>query len=77
MLPFLGFLLLFLIIGLCKSIVVVPEGYEYTVERLGRYKSTLRPGMNFITPFIDRVVNKTKKTEQISDDSVIKYYSKR
>lgn len=34
---------------------IVPQGFEYVVERLGKYHVTLKPGLNFIIPYIDRV----------------------
>ena len=64
MLPFFGIIALGVIIALFKSIVIVRQGYEYTVESFGKYKCTLYSGVNFITPFVDRVVSKTNKTEQ-------------
>ncbi len=33
----------------------VPQGREWTVERYGRYTKTLRPGLNLLFPFVDRV----------------------
>ena len=38
-----------------QGIRFVPQGYEWTVERFGRYIQTLSPGLNFIIPFIDRI----------------------
>jgi len=45
----------------------VPQGMEYTVERFGRYIRTLRPGLNFIIPVIDRVGAKMNMMEQVLD----------
>ena len=42
------------ILVLFAGIKTVPQGYRYTVERFGRYTSTLEPGLNIIIPFIDR-----------------------
>lgn len=33
----------------------VPQGSEWTIERFGRYTTTLNPGLHFIVPFIDRI----------------------
>jgi regulator of protease activity HflC (stomatin/prohibitin superfamily) len=33
----------------------VPQGYEFTVQRFGKYQRTLRPGLNLIWPIVDRV----------------------
>lgn len=48
-LVFLAVLVVFL------SIKQVPQGFEWTVERFGRYTHTLRPGLGLIIPFIDRI----------------------
>jgi regulator of protease activity HflC (stomatin/prohibitin superfamily) len=45
----------------------VPQGREWTVERFGRYTNTLRPGLNLIVPFIDRVGAKVNMMEQVLD----------
>ena len=37
--------------------VVVPQGYEYTIERFGRYTKTLEPGLAFIIPIFDNNLN--------------------
>ncbi len=46
---------------------IIPQGQEYTVERLGRYTQTLKPGFRFIVPVIDRVGAKLNMMEQVSD----------
>jgi regulator of protease activity HflC (stomatin/prohibitin superfamily) len=45
----------------------VPQGREWTIERFGRYTHTLRPGLNFIIPFIDRVGAKINMMESVLD----------
>ena len=45
----------------------VPQGMEYTVERFGRYVRTLRPGLNLIMPFIDRVGAEMNMMETVLD----------
>jgi regulator of protease activity HflC (stomatin/prohibitin superfamily) len=47
------------------AVKIVPQGYNYTVERFGRYTRTLRPGLTFIIPFIDRVGRKLNVMEQV------------
>ena len=37
-----------------KSLVIIPQSETKIIERLGKYYATLRPGINIITPFIDR-----------------------
>ena len=38
-----------------SAIKIVPQGYEYTVERFGRYTRTLKPGITILTPFVEAV----------------------
>lgn len=45
----------------------IPQGSEYTVERLGRYTRTLTPGLHAIIPFIDRIGRKLNMMEQVLD----------
>jgi regulator of protease activity HflC (stomatin/prohibitin superfamily) len=45
----------------------VPQGYEYTVERFGRYTRTIRPGITILTPFIEGVGRKINVMEQVLD----------
>jgi regulator of protease activity HflC (stomatin/prohibitin superfamily) len=45
----------------------VPQGREWTVERFGRYTKTLRPGLNLLMPFVDRVGAKVNMMEQVLD----------
>jgi regulator of protease activity HflC (stomatin/prohibitin superfamily) len=49
------------------GVKTVPQGYDYTIERFGRYRRTLRPGLNFIVPFVDRVGHKINMMEQVLD----------
>lgn len=50
-----------------RGVKFVPQGYEFTVERFGRYIKTLRPGLAFIVPFFDRIGAKTNMMEQVLD----------
>ena len=49
------------------SVKSVPQGYEYTVERFGRYVRTMSPGLNLIVPIIDGVGAKLNMMEQVLD----------
>ncbi|BDV41418.1 membrane protein [Geotalea uraniireducens] len=40
---------------LFAGVKTVPQGQEWLVERLGKYHATLKPGLNFIIPYIDAV----------------------
>jgi len=52
-----------------SAIKQVAQGYEWTVERFGRYIGTLSPGLNFIMPFIDKIGHKVLMMEQVIDIS--------
>ncbi|MCR5877436.1 SPFH domain-containing protein [Phenylobacterium sp. J367] len=60
------FLALAIIIAL-SAIKIVPQGREYTVERFGRYTRTLKPGISFLTPFVEGVGRKVNMMEQVLD----------
>lgn len=54
-------------IFLAMAVKAVPQGYEYTVERFGRYTHTLRPGLSVIVPFLDSVGRKINMMENVLD----------
>ena len=58
---------LFVIITIMMGIRQVPQGYNYTVERFGRYNKTLTPGLAVIIPYFDRVGRKLNVMEQVLD----------
>ena len=62
---FVIFLLVLFIFIVIAGVKVVPQGYNYTVERFGRYTRTLRPGLTLIIPFIDRIGRKLNMMEQV------------
>ena len=45
----------------------VPQGYNYTVERFGKYTRTLKPGLNLIVPFVDGIGKRINMMEQVLD----------
>src|ERR1700742_2126798 len=45
----------------------VPQGYNYTVERFGKYTRTLAPGLNLIVPFVDGIGKRINMMEQVLD----------
>lgn len=49
------------------GIKMVPQGYQWTVERFGKYTHTLSPGLGFIIPFIDTIGRKQNIMEQVLD----------
>ncbi len=52
---------------LLRAIRMVPQGYNYTVERFGKYIRTLEPGLGIIVPFIDRIGARQNMMEQVLD----------
>ncbi|WP_196260592.1 SPFH domain-containing protein [Pelagibacterium limicola] len=55
------------VLVLLAGVKTVPQGYNYTVERFGRYTRTLKPGLNIIVPFIDGIGRKLNMMEQVLD----------
>jgi len=49
------------------SVIIVRQGYEYTLERFGRYSTTLRPGFHLIVPFVNRVGHRVNMMERVLD----------
>lgn len=60
-------LLAVVLFGILRSIRMVPQGSNYTVERFGRYVRTLPPGLGIIIPFFDRVGHKLSMMERVLD----------
>ncbi len=48
-----------------KTVRIVPQARARNIERFGRYRKTLEPGMNFIIPFVDRVKPLIDLREQV------------
>lgn len=66
------FILVFVILSLVlifMGVKSVPQGYEYTVERFGRYTHTMTPGLHFIVPFMDKIGAKINMMESVLDVS--------
>ncbi|MFV0431032.1 MAG: SPFH domain-containing protein [Alphaproteobacteria bacterium] len=55
------------IVILMMSVKTVTQGYEWTVERFGRYHKTLRPGLHIIIPVMDKIGSKVNVREQVMD----------
>ncbi|MFP1867263.1 SPFH domain-containing protein [Lonsdalea quercina] len=65
MLTFISVIILVALIIVWSGIKIVPQGYQWTVERFGRYTRTLMPGLNLMVPFMDRVGRKINMMEQV------------
>jgi len=63
----LGVLILFVAVTLFRSVVIVGQGMEYTVERFGKYKETIKPGLHLLFPFFDRIGRRLSLMEQVLD----------
>ena len=48
-------ILVFVAVTIAKGVRLVPQGEEWIVERLGKYHSTLKPGLNIVIPYLDKV----------------------
>jgi len=57
----------FVVITALLGVRQVPQGYNYTVERFGKYYKTLTPGLGLIFPYIDSVGHKLNVMEQVID----------
>ncbi|MEO6394626.1 MAG: SPFH domain-containing protein [Devosia sp.] len=55
------------VLVLFAAVKTVPQGYNYTVERFGRYIGTMKPGLNLIVPFVDGIGRKINMMEQVLD----------
>ncbi len=70
----------FIILCIIKGVRIVPQSEKFVVERFGRLRSVLGPGINFIVPFLDRVAHKisilerqlpTHSQDAITSDNVL------
>ncbi|WP_153065642.1 SPFH domain-containing protein, partial [Xanthomonas campestris] len=55
------------VIVLFKTVRMVPQGFEWTVERFGRYTHTMTPGLHFLIPVVYGVGRKINMMEQVLD----------
>ncbi|MBG2803023.1 MULTISPECIES: SPFH domain-containing protein [Proteus] len=62
-----GIIILFAIILVLCGVKTVPQGYQWTVERFGRYTRTLTPGLQILVPFVDRIGRRINMMEQVLD----------
>lgn len=67
MLTFIPIVIVVALIVVFAGVKIVPQGFQWTVERFGRYTKTLMPGLNLVVPFMDRVGRKINMMEQVLD----------
>lgn len=54
-------------ITIFKGVRIVPQGYKWIVQRLGKYHTTLAPGLNFVIPYVDEVAYKVTTKDIVLD----------
>src|SRR5512145_273701 len=62
-----GILAFVVLLTIFMGVRIVPQGYKHVVQRLGKYHSTLNPGLNFVIPYLDAIAYKVL-TKDISMD---------
>ena len=60
-------ILAFVSITIFKGVRIVPQGYKWIVQRLGKYHTTLAPGLNFVIPYVDEVAYKVTTKDIVLD----------
>jgi regulator of protease activity HflC (stomatin/prohibitin superfamily) len=66
-----GFLVFVVVVAIiavtviARAVRTVPQGYQWTVERFGRYRITLMPGLRILNPFIDSIGRKINVQETV------------
>lgn len=60
-------LMILVIVTIFKGVRIVPQGYKHIVQRLGKYHSTLTPGLNYIIPYVDSVTHKLTTKDIVLD----------
>jgi regulator of protease activity HflC (stomatin/prohibitin superfamily) len=58
-------LLFFVVVVMFKMVRMVPQGFQWTVERFGKYTRTLSPGLHFLIPIMYDVGRKVNMMEQV------------
>ena len=56
---------LLVVVTVVKAVRIVPQAFMHVVERFGRYRRTLGPGLNVIVPFVDRIRTRVDMREQV------------
>ena len=67
-------LIVLAVLTVWKSVVTVRQGFEYTIERFGRFTRSMAPGIHFLIPYIDRIgarVNMMERVLEVPSQDVI------
>ncbi len=67
-------LILLAVLTVWKSVVTVRQGFEYTIERFGRFTRSMSPGIHFLVPYIERIgarVNMMERVLEVPSQDVI------
>ena len=62
-----GVFVVLVIVTVIKGVRIVPQGYKHIVQRLGKYHSTLTPGLNFIIPYVDSIIDRLTTKDIVLD----------
>jgi regulator of protease activity HflC (stomatin/prohibitin superfamily) len=65
LLIFLAVVAIVVLAVIARGVRTVPQGYQWTVERFGRYRVTLMPGLRLVNPFIDAIGRKINVQETV------------
>ena len=60
-------LVVLVVLTVFKGVRIVPQGYKWVVQRLGKYSQTLEPGLNLIIPYVDDVAYKVTTKDIVLD----------
>lgn len=60
---FISIIVVMVIVG--AAVKIVPQGYQWNVERFGKYTRTLQPGLTVVIPFMDRIGHKINMMESV------------
>ena len=60
-------LVILVVLTVFKGVRIVPQGYKWVVQRLGKYSQTLEPGLNLIIPYVDNVAYKVTTKDIVLD----------
>jgi regulator of protease activity HflC (stomatin/prohibitin superfamily) len=55
------------IVTVIKGVRIVPQGFKHIVQRLGKYHSTLNPGLNYIVPYVDSIAFRLTTKDIVMD----------